>query len=163
MLQYTYSNYSISLDNHDTFIIIKIINNIGNYFFEKKITSENISTFTLDRYISLVKNCLSNKTGYTIEFNEYENKIDMITKYEIEILDISEKITLNKFIENDIEKLQEQNKIMFEKIKELENQNSKLDNTIRRMEQYRLEMCKEILESRVQISKLDNTIRRLHK
>lgn len=37
MTKYTFANYLINLDNHDTFIVIKIINNIDNYFFEKKL------------------------------------------------------------------------------------------------------------------------------
>lgn len=59
----------------------------------------------------------------TIEFNKYDDKIDMITKYETEFLNICEKITLDKFIDNDIKTLQAKNKIICEDIGKLIQQN----------------------------------------
>jgi len=146
MSKYTYFNYLINLDNRDSFIIIKIINNTGNYFFEKKLTQNDINSFTLNKYLSFVKNCLLNKTGCTIEFNEYDDKIDMITKYETEFLDISEKITLDKFTDNDIKLLQEQNKIMCKEIKELKNINVQFKNDILNLSYHIDKLTKENIE-----------------
>ena len=126
MTEYLYSNYSINLDNRNTFILIKIINNTDNYFFEKKIIQSDIDSFTLDKYIIFVKNCLSNKKGYTIKFNEYDNKIDMITKFETELIVISEIITLDKFTDLDIKILQVQNRELCKEIEKIKNENEKL-------------------------------------
>ena len=121
MQSYTYNDYSINLENHKTFIKIKIINNIVDYFFEKNITLNDISLGSLDKYYSLIQNCLSNKPGFTIEFNEYSSKIDMIVNYETEFLDIHETVSLDKYSNNDIETMQNQIIKLNKEIIELRN------------------------------------------
>ena len=108
MSQYSFENYSINLENYKTFIKIKIINNITNYFFEKDITTNDITLDCLNKYYSLVQNCLLNKPGFTIRFNEYSNKIDMVIHYETDFLDIDETVILDKYSNNEIEILQNQ-------------------------------------------------------
>ena len=95
MPSYTYQNYSIELDNHESFITIKVINNINNYFYSKNITQNDFSTYGMNNYNLFIQNCLSNKSGYSIEFNECDEKIHIVMKCDKKYFKLNDIVTLN--------------------------------------------------------------------
>jgi len=126
---YKYLDYLINLDNNKTNIKIKITNSINNNFFEKNITINDISLGSLDKYYSLVQNCLLNKPGCKINFNEYPNKIDMTILYETEFIDLNETISINKTF-NEIEILQNKIIELTEEIEKLKLNKNNSSNKI---------------------------------
>ena len=121
-----YLDYTIDLDFQKTFIKIKIINKIANYFCEKNITQNDLDTLTLDKYYSLLLSAISKKLNCIIEFIEHVENIDLVLKYESEFIDITETINFDKINNDDIKIIKNKINELSKEIIELKNSNDGL-------------------------------------
>ncbi len=97
---YSYLHNAISLKNHNTYLTIKIIDYNKNCYFEKNVFLTDIKLDSIEKYHLLVQNCIDYKPGFNIKLDEYTDCIVLTTSHQTDFLELTEKITLQKYMLN---------------------------------------------------------------